>query len=128
MKFLNNLFNSNITSAKTHSEKYIDLGNGLPWFNEYRNRKNPPLREFFGLDNDNQIKIDAIIGKTAYYQTPKGRRWAVVANYFSKDKQESFTFYCPEFEYDPTNDYKEGTSLIMYVDKDDFSKYEMPIY
>ncbi|HTX87328.1 MAG TPA: hypothetical protein VMC41_04680 [Candidatus Nanoarchaeia archaeon] len=113
----------------SHSpEEYLDLGEGVSWFAEYAAKKSPTLSDFFGLEKTNKIKIKATIGKTGFYQTPKGKRWAVIANYFDAENQKNFTFYCPGWEYDPINQYKEGTSLDMYVDKNDYSKYEMPIY
>lgn len=127
MGFLSNIFSS--LSTKNNSiEDYIDLGLGLPWFTEYRDKGKPDLSKFFGLEKANQKKIKAIIGETGYYQTPKGKRWVVIASYFDNDKQKEFKFYCPEWEYDPIDEYRKGDTLNMYVDKNDYSKYEMPIY
>lgn len=127
MGFLNNFLSS--FAGKSHSaDEYLDLGEGLPWFNEYRAKGNPTLSEFFGLDKANQIKIKATIGKTGFYQTPKGKRWTVIAHYFDNQKQKEFTFYCPEWTYDPINEYGQGNTLEMFVDKNDYTKYEMPIY
>lgn len=126
MSFLDNLFS---IGAQVHSaEEYIDLGEGLPWFNEYRAQGNPTLSEFFGLNKNNQIKIEATIGKTGFYQTPKGKRWVVIAHYTDGQSQKEYTFYCPEWTYDPINEYGAGDSLEMFVDKNDYGKYEMPIY
>lgn len=114
---------------KTHSaDEYIDLGEGLPWFNEYRAKGNSTLRDFFGLEKENQIIIKATIGKTGFYQTAKGKRWAVIASYFDDQSQKEFIFYCPEWTYDPINEYCQGDILEMFVDKNDYAKYEMPIY
>jgi hypothetical protein len=127
MGFLDNIFSS--TASKQHSaDEYLDLGEGLPWFNNYREKGNPTLSDFFGLEKASQIKIKATIGKTGFYQTPKGKRWAVIANYFDEQQKKEFTFYCPEWTYDPINEYKQGSNLEMFVDKNDYSKYEMPIY
>lgn len=127
MGFLNNIFSS--ASTKNNSTKdYVDLGDGLPWFTEYRDKGKPELSKFFGLEKTNQIKIKATIGKTGYYQTPEGKRWVVIASYFDINKQQEFIFYCPEWEYDPIEEYSEGENINMYVDKNDYSKYEMPIY
>jgi predicted PolB exonuclease-like 3'-5' exonuclease len=117
---------ANTTNHKP--EDYIDLQDGLPWFSEYRSKNNPTLSEFFGLSKDNRVKIRATIGKTGFYNTPEGRRWAVIAHYFDNDKQKEFTFYCPEWTHDPIDEYKVGDKLKMYVDKNDYTKYEMPIY
>lgn len=72
--------------------------------------------------------MNSHFGKTGYYQTEKGKRWVVIAHYFDNNKQKEFTFYCPEWEYDPIGEYSNGKTLKMYVDKNDYSKYEMPIY
>ena len=115
-------------SGPTHApDEYTDLGNGLEWFNDYRAKGNPTLSEFFGLRKENQTKIKATIGKTGFYQTERGKRWAVIAHYID-DNQKEFSFYCPEWTYDPINEYSNGKTLDMFVDKNDFSKYEMPIY
>ena len=127
MGFLDKILSSFMGKPHT-ADEYIDLGEGLPWFNEYRAKGNPTLSEFFGLEKINQIKIKATIGKTGFYQTAKGKRWAVIANYFDDQQQKEFTFYCPEWTYDPINEYRQGNSLEMLVDKNDYSKYEMPIY
>jgi hypothetical protein len=79
------------------------------------------------LDKENQIKITATIGKTGFYQTAEGKRWAVIAHY-TDDAQKENAFYCPEWTYDPIDEYKAGDTLTMFVDKNDYSKYEMPIY
>ena len=56
----------------THSaDEYTDMGEGLPWFNEYREKENPTLSEFFGLQKENQIGIKATIGKTGFYHLKK---------------------------------------------------------
>ncbi len=132
-KISNYLVNSKIinylANTKVHTpEDYIDLKEGLDWFTDYRNKNNPSLSDFFGLEKANRIKIKAKIGKTGVYQTPVGKRWAVIAYYFDQDKQQEFTFYCPEWTYDPIDEYKAGDSLKMYVDKNDYTKYDMPIY
>lgn len=132
MSFLNRLFSffldEDLPTKKHTREDYIDLGEGLPWFKEYREKGNPTLAEFFGLQKENQIKIQTKIDKTGFYQTEKGKRWAVIAKYFDEQKQKEFTFYCPEWTQDPINEYGPGDSLEMFVDKNDYSKYEMPIY
>lgn len=126
MGFIDNI--STLMFGKTHTaDEYIDLGNGLPWFKEYREKGSSTLSDFFGLQKENQIKIKATIGKTGFYQTEKGKRWAVIANY-TDDNGKEFTFYCPEWTYDPINEYGNGETLDMFVDKNDYSKYEMPIY
>ena len=115
-------------SSPTHTaDEYTDMGEGLSWFNEYKEGGYSTLSEFFGLKKENKINIKATIGKTGFYQTPEGKRWTVTAHY-ANDQQERFTFYCPEWTYDPINDYGEGKVLKMFVDKNDFTKYEMPIY
>lgn len=128
LNILKKIFSQFRLISENSPERYIDLGNGLPWFDEYRNQKCPPLSQFFGLSKDGQKKIQATIGKTAYYQTPKGKRWAVTAEYFDEETNKSYTFYCPEFEYDPYYDYTKGSKLTMYVDMNDYGKYEMPVY
>ena len=126
MGFLDKLFS---TTSKSHSaDDYLDLGDGLPWFNDYRAKGNPTLSKFFGLEKANRIKIKATIGKTGFYQTPKGKRWAVIAKYFDEQQKKEFTFYCPEWTYDPINEHAPGNNLEMFVDRNDYSKYEMPIY
>jgi hypothetical protein len=125
MGFLNKIFSS---LAGVHSaDEYVDLGQGLEWFKEYALSGKSTLSDFFGLTKEGRIKIKAKIGKTGFYQTEKGKRWAVIANYVDENGKE-FTFYCPGWEYDPIGDYGQGNILEMFVDKDDFSKYEMPIY
>lgn len=127
MGFFNDIFS--LFVEKTHTaDDYIDLGEGPPWFSQYRTQGNPDLSDFFGLKKENQIKIKATIGKTGFYQTQKGKRWVVIAKYFDERQHKEFTFYCPEWEYDPINDYSMGDILEMFVDKNDYSKYEMPIY
>jgi hypothetical protein len=126
MGFLDNILSS--FAGPTHTvDEYIDLGNGLEWFNEYRAKGSSTLSEFFGLKKENQIKIKTVIGKTGFYQTEKGKRWAVITNYTDSNGKK-FTFYCPEWTYDPINEYSNGKTLDMFVDKNDYSKYEMPIY
>lgn len=127
------LLNSNLINYLSNTRKhipddYIDLQSGLPWFAEYREQGKPSLSKFFGLDKANKLKIKAKIGKTGYYQTPSGKRWVVIAHYFDSAKNKEFTFYCPEWTYDPIDSYREGNILKMFVDKNDYSKYEMPIY
>jgi Pyruvate/2-oxoacid:ferredoxin oxidoreductase delta subunit len=118
-----------LANTKNHTpDDYLDLQEGLPWFAEYRRKGSPTLSEFFGLEKANRIKIKATIGKTGFYQTSEGKRWAVVAHYFDNDKQKECTFYCPEWTYDPIDEYRAGDKLNMYVDKSDYTKYEMPIY
>ena len=128
MGFFDKVFSSLAGAGKRSADDYVDLGEGLPWFQEYSNRGNPTLSDFFGLQKASQIKIKATIGKIGYYQTPKGKRWAVIARYFDNEKQKEFTFYCPGWEYDPISEYGPGDALEMYVDKDNYEKYEMPIY
>ncbi|PLX26981.1 hypothetical protein C0583_05320 [Candidatus Parcubacteria bacterium] len=115
-------------SGPTHTaDEYTDLGEGLPWFKEYKEKGSSTLSEFFELKKENQIKIKATIGKTGFYQTKKGKRWAVIAH-FTDESQKQHTFYCPDWTYDPINEYREGKTLEIFVDKNDYSKYEMPIY
>ena len=126
MGFLDNILSS--FAGKPHTaDGYVNLGEGLPWFREYREKGNPTLSEFFGLQKENQTKIKATIGKTGFYQTEKGKRWAVIAHY-TDNNQKEFTFYCPEWIYDPIDEHSQGKTLDMFVDKNDFTKYEMPIY
>jgi hypothetical protein len=126
MGFIDNI--STLMFGKTHTaDEYVDLGWGLPWFKEYREKGNQTLSDFFGLQKENQIEIQTTISKTGFYQTEKGKRWAVIAKY-SDEQQNEFTFYCPEWTYDPIDEYSQGKTLKMFVDKNDFSKYEMPIY
>lgn len=127
MGFLKNILSS--FAGKTHTaDEYIDLGEGLSWFNEYRTKGSSTLSEFFGLEKTNQIKIKAIVGKTGFYQTSGGKRWAVIASYFDNQQQKEFIFYCPEWTYDPIDEYSQGNTLEIFVDKNDYTKYEMPIY
>jgi hypothetical protein len=125
MGFFDKLVSS--LSGVHSADEYVDLGEGLPWFNNFRAKGNSTLSEFFGLEKANQIKIRATIGKTGFYQTPSGKRWAVIAT-FRDEQQKEYTFYCPEWSYDPIEEYSPGDSLEMYVDKNDYTKYEMPIY
>lgn len=118
---------SSFTGPTHTADEYTDLGQGLEWFNEYRAIGSSTLSEFFGLKKENQIKIKATIGKTGFYQTEKGKRWAVIAHYIDNNQKE-FTFYCPEWTYDPIDEYGNGKTLEMFVDKGDYSKYEIPIY
>ena len=127
MSFLESI--SGLLSGTSHSlDEYIDLGNGLPWFIDYQSKGAPTLSEYFGLNKDRQIKIKATVDKTGFYQTSKGKRWVVIAHYLDKEKRKEFSFYVPEFQYDPIDDYGAGTSVDVYVDPDDYSKYEVPIY
>lgn len=126
MGFLDKILSLFLGTTHT-ADEYINLGEGLPWFDEYRAKGNSTLSKFFGLEKENQIKIKATIGKTGFYQTEKGERWAVIAHYVD-DHQKEFTFYCPEWKYNPIDEYSQGTILEMFVDKNDHTKYEMPIY
>jgi len=120
--------NKNTNKSMGSTEGYIDLGDGPSWFNDYRAQGKPTLSKFFGLNKENQIKIDATIGKTGFYQTPKGKRWAVIAHYTDSQSKKEYTFYCPEWTYDPIAEHRIGNNLEMFVDKNDYGKYEMPIY
>jgi len=126
MGFFDKIFSA-LDGPKHSADEYIDLGEGLGWFKEYKEKGLPTLSDFFGLEKENQIKIKATIGKTGFYQTEKGKRWAVIAH-FTDDSKNEHKFYCPEWTYDPINEYSAGKTLSMFVDKNDFSKYEMPIY
>lgn len=127
MGLLNNILSS-LSDNNHTADEYVDLGEGIPWFNDYRTKGNPALSDYFGLEKANQIEIKATIGKIGFYQTPDGKRWAVIAKYFDEQQQKEFIFYCPEWEDDPIDEFKEGSELKMFVDKNDFTKYEMPIY
>lgn len=112
---------------KSFRRDYVDLGSGFPWFVQYRASVASTLGDFFGLELDRSIQLTAVVDKFGYYQTPKGERWALFAIYFDKGKQLGFTFCCPELEYHQVNKYRNGDSLAVRVDKDDYSKYDMLI-
>ncbi len=112
-------------------EKYVNLGTGIDWFKQYEESKKQTLSDFFNLRKENKIKIKAVISKTGFYQTKEGKRWTVIAKYFqhfNKNDKKEYTFYCPGFDYDPINDFQEGDSITVWVDKNDYSKYDIKAY
>ncbi|NCU44594.1 hypothetical protein EOM71_02875 [Candidatus Falkowbacteria bacterium] len=117
---------------KTDSlEKYIDLGTGLDWFKQYKESGAKTLSDFFNLHKENKVKIEAVISKTGFYQTPEGKRWAVIAKhyqYFDKNNKKEHTFYCPGFDYDPINDFTEGQPITVWIERDNYSKYDIQAY
>lgn len=120
-----------LPDEKHSQEKYINLGNGLDWFQQYKKSGAKTLSEFFNLRKENRIKIKGIISQTGFYQTPEGKRWAVIAKYykyFDKNDKKEYTFYCPGFDYDPIDNFEEGSLINVWVDKNDYSKYDIQAY
>lgn len=109
-------------------ENCIDLENGLDWFLQYKKSGAKTLSEFFNLQEKNKLKIKATIAKAGFYKTSEGKRWTIIAKYFDNNNRKEYTFYCPGFDYNPSNDFKEGDSINVWIEKGNYSKYDIQIY
>lgn len=122
MNFLKSLWRS---LSYYPASEVVDIGNGLPWFNEYHAQKCPPLAKFFGLEEKNAKTIESTVDFIGSYQLPQGKRWCLVTKYFDNNQQKEFKFYLPGWE-DIPREYQKDSKIDVLVDKNDYSKYEMP--
>jgi hypothetical protein len=120
------IFGNNSSDWKENPSQYNNLGSGISWFQDYDLKGNPTLTEYFGLDESKKKKIETTVQKTGVYELNGKTRFSVITEY--EENGETYTFYLPSFEYDPSSDWKEGSKLEVIVEDGDYSKYEIPIY